>query len=116
MKSEEKTLFATVAVAIFLIWFFKPKGGFGLKKESTSLTDKYAEPQLAMDGVHDIKENAVTGLTAMREAIDNKEPKRELDKLKDIILKEYGVKIMISTSTHKLRAMSKDGKVIAEET
>ena len=52
----------------------------------------------------------------MREAISNNESKKELDKLSSMILQDYGVKIMISKKTGLLRAMSKEGKVITEET
>ena len=52
----------------------------------------------------------------MREAIDNKECKKELDKLSSMILQDYGVKVMMNKKTGLLRAMSKDGKVISEET
>ena len=52
----------------------------------------------------------------MREAIDNKESKKELDKLSSMVLQDYGVKVMINKKTGLLRAMSKDGKVISEET
>jgi hypothetical protein len=52
----------------------------------------------------------------MREAMDNNESKAELDKLSGIIFKDYGVKIMPNKKTGLLRAMSKKGKVLAEET
>ena len=52
----------------------------------------------------------------MREAIDSKESKKELDKLSSMVLQDYGVKVMINKKTGLLRAMSKDGKVISEET
>lgn len=119
MKDEEKTLLITVTLAIFLVWFFKPKGGFGLSQEKeTSVSGgggKYDEPKLAMDGVHEDKENAVTSITAMREAINDKISKKELDRLRDMINQDYGLKIAIHKSTGKLRVMSKQGKLVAEE-
>ena len=51
----------------------------------------------------------------MRDAINNGESAKELDKLKNVILAENGIKIMINKKTKKLRAMTKTGKVIAEE-
>ena len=51
----------------------------------------------------------------MREAINSKENKKELDKLSSMIFQDYGVKIMANKKTGLLRAMSKDGKVIAQE-
>lgn len=115
MKDEEKTLFITVAVSIFLVWFFKPKGGFGLKTEVKESVGKYEEPKLAMDGIHENRENAVTSITAMREAINDNIPKRDLDKLREMITQDYGLKIAIHKSSGKLRVMSKEGKVLAEE-
>jgi hypothetical protein len=51
----------------------------------------------------------------MRDAINNRESAKELDNLKNMILKESGIKIMISTKTKKMRALDKKGNVIAEE-
>ena len=51
----------------------------------------------------------------MRDAINNGESARELDSLKNMILQENSIKIMINKKTKKLRAMKKDGSVIAEE-
>jgi hypothetical protein len=112
MNKETKTLFITVAVALGLLWFFKPKG---TKLSKTLDGSKYKEPKLASDDLKKAKEDAVVGLQAMRDAIDANEPKRELDKLNSIILQDFGVKVMGNKKTGKLRAMSKDGKVLAEE-
>ena len=88
-----------------------------VKKSKKSLLDvKYAEPKQVSDTETKLKENAVIGLKAMREAIDSKESKKELDKLSSMILQDYGVKIMINKKTGLLRAMAKDGKVISQET
>lgn len=112
MGKEEKTLLITVAVALGLIWFFKPKSKGG---DSSSSTNKYEAPKVANEDNKKSKEDAVIGLQAMRDAIDNKEPKRELDKLNAMILQDYKVKITRSKTTGKLRAMSSEGKVLAEE-
>lgn len=112
MDKETKILLTTVAVALGLVWFFKPKSKGG---ESTSSTNKYEAPKLATEENKKVKDDAVIGLQAMRDAIDNKETKRELDKLNAMILKDYKVKITRSKTTGKLRAMSSEGKVLAEE-
>ena len=113
MNRETKTLFITLGGALLLIWLLRPKNSKGKK----GLLDvKYAEPKQVSDTETKLKENAVIGLKAMREAIDNKESKKELDKLSSMVLQDYGVKIMINKKTGLLRAMSKDGKVISEET
>ena len=93
MDKETKTLFITLGGALLLIWLLRPKSD----KSKKGLLD-------------------VNGLQAMREAINSKESKKELDKLSSMILQDYGVKIMPNKKTGLLRAMSKDGKVISEET
>jgi hypothetical protein len=113
MDKNTKTLFITLGGALLLIWLLRPKNSKG-KKELLDV--KYAEPKQVSDSETKLKENAVIGLKAMREAIDNKETKKELDKLSSMVLQDYGVKIMINKKTGLLRAMSKDGKVISEET
>jgi len=113
MDRNTKTLFITLGGALLLIWLLRPKNSKG-KKELLDV--KYAEPKQVSDTETKLKENAVIGLKAMREAIDNKETKKELDKLSSMVLQDYGVKIMINKKTGLLRAMSKDGKVISEET
>ena len=113
MNKETKTLFITLGGALLLIWLLRPKN----TKSTKGLLDvKYAEPKQVSDTETKLKENAVIGLKAMREAIDNKESKKELDKLSSMILQDYGVKVMINKKTGLLRAMSKEGKVISEET
>jgi len=113
MDKETKTLFITLGGALLLIWLLKPKSD----KSKLGLLDvKYAEPKQVSDKDTKLKENAVIGLQAMREAISSKESKKELDKLSSMILQDYGVKVMVNKKTGLLRAMSKDGKVISEET
>lgn len=111
MNKEVKTLLITLGVALGLIWIFKPKKDNAEK----SVNNKYAEPKKATEDVKKEKENAVVGLQAMREAINSGENKAELDKLSAIILKENGVKVLISKKTGLLKAMNKKGSVVAEE-
>jgi hypothetical protein len=111
MNKEVKTLLITLGVALGLIWIFKPKKDNAEK----SVNNKYAEPKEATEDVKKEKENAVVGLQAMREAINSGENKVELDKLSAIILKENGVKVLISKKTGLLKAMNKKGSVVAEE-
>lgn len=113
MDKNTKTLFITLGGALLLIWLLRPKNSKGTKE---LLDVKYTEPKQVSDTQIKLKENAVIGLKAMREAIDSKESKKELDKLSSMVLQDYGVKVMINKKTGLLRAMSKDGKVISEET
>jgi hypothetical protein len=121
MDKETKTLFLSIAVALGILWILKPKGTNIIGKEKSEETvnadgnDKYAEPKIASESNKKEKENAVIALQAMRDAIKNKEPKRELDRLNAMIIQDYGVKVLLNKKTLKLRAMSKEGKVLAEE-
>ena len=112
MYKETKTLFITLGGALLLIWLLRPKSD---KSKKGLLDVKYAEPKQVSDKDTKLKENAVIGLKAMREAIDSKESKKELDKLSSMITQDYGVKVMINKKTGLLRAMSKDGKIISQE-
>lgn len=113
MNKETKTLLITIGVALGILWLFRPK----LKaKDSSDLLDvKYGEPSVATKDDVSAKENATIGLQAMKDAIAGKESKKELDKLNAMILQDYGVKILVNKKTGKLRAMDKNGKVVAEE-
>lgn len=113
MNKEVKVLLVTLGVSLGLIWIFKPKKSD--KNGSVSSSDKYAEPKVASEDVKKEKESAIVGLQAMREAISAGESKTELEKLKGIILKEHGVKVLISKKSGLLRAMNKKGNVVAEE-
>ena len=111
MNKEVKVLLVTLGVALGLVWIFKPKKDSDVKLSE----DKYSEPKEATEDVKKEKENAVVGLQAMREAINSGEKKTELDKLSSMILKEQGIKVVISKKSGLLRAMNKKGNVIAEE-
>jgi hypothetical protein len=113
MNKTTKTLLISLAGAFALLYLLMPKKA----KAGTSTTTgmKYPEPKLADDKLVKDKENAVIGLEAMRSAIDNKESKAELNKLSSMIFQDYGVKVMPNKKTGLLRAMSKEGKVLAEE-
>jgi hypothetical protein len=116
MDKETKTLFITIALALGILWFLKPKGTNTLgMKETEDVEEKYSEPKVATESVKKQQEDAVVALQAMRDAINNREPKRELDKLNSMIFQDYGVKVLLNKKTLKLRAMSKSGKVLAEE-
>lgn len=116
MDKESKTLIASIAIGLVLLWVFKPKkNGSGDDKTDDVLVEKYQAPKVVAEDEKKLKDESVIGLKAMREAITNGESARELDKLKNMILQENGIKIMISKNTKKLRAMDKKGEVIAEE-
>ena len=113
MDRDTKFLLGSIGVAIVILVLLRNKN---TKSKKDLLNVKYAEPKQVEDSEIKDKENAVIGLKAMREAMDNNESKSELDKLSGIIFKDYGVKVMPNKKTGLLRAMSKKGKVLAEET
>ena len=113
MDKETKTLLITFGVAIIILWFTRPKGMKTSVKDMLGV--KYAEPKKASDNDLKAKESATVALQAMKDAIANKEPKKELDSLNAMILKDYGFKILVNKKTGKLRALDKSGKVVAEE-
>jgi hypothetical protein len=112
MNKTTKTLVISLVGAFALLYLLMPKNKKG---GASSTTAKYPEPKLADNKLVQDKENATIGLQAMRSAVDNKESKKELDKLSSMIFQDYGVKVMLNKKTGLLRAMSKDGKVLAEE-
>jgi len=114
MDKNAKTLFITLGGALLLIWMLRNKTSSVNTKELLDV--KYAEPKKVSDTESKLKENAVIGLKAMREALNNNENKKELDKLRSMVLQDYGINIMMNKKTGLLRAMSKEGKVIKEET
>jgi hypothetical protein len=114
MDRETKTLLVSIGIGLAILWIFKPKKN-GSTAEEEVIVDKYQEPKVVAEDDKKMKDDAVIGLQAMREAINNGENVRELDKLKSMILQENGIKIMINKKTKMLRAMKKDGSVIAEE-
>jgi hypothetical protein len=97
MDRETKTLLASIGIGLAILWIFKPK-----KNTSTSeevIVDKYAEPKVVAEDDKKIKDDAVIGLQAMREAINNGENVRELDKLKNMILQENGHSKLVGVNT-----------------
>jgi hypothetical protein len=115
MERETKVFFITVAVALGILWLTKPKTNSGTGNSKDLLDVKYKAPSVASASDTKAKEDAVVGMQAMKDAIANKESKTELNKLNSMIFQDYGVRVMINKKTSKLRAMSKEGKVIAEE-
>ena len=113
MDKETKTLLISIGIALGIIWLFKPKKSNNIDLNSDD--EKYKAPKVIEEDEKKLKDDAVVGLQAMRDAINNRESAKELDKLKNVILSENGIKIMINKKTKKLRAMTKTGKVIAEE-
>lgn len=113
MNKTTKTLLVSLVGAFALLYILMPKKKKLEGAESSAM--KYAEPKVADDKLIKDKENAVIGIQAMRSAVDNKETKANLDELASIIFKDYGVKVVLNKKTGLIKAMSKDGKLLAEE-
>ena len=116
MDKEVRNLLIVSGLAIVILWVVAKKS----KKndEVVSVEDKnskYSAPKVADGTKQKEQENAVIGLQAMRDAINSGENKTELNKLSAMILKDNGIKVVISKKNGLLRAMNKSGKVIAEE-
>ena len=96
MGKEEKTLLATIGIALAILWIFKPKKSANSKedKKDDVLVEKYQAPKVVEEDEKKLKDEAVVGLQAMRQAINDGQPARELDKLKNMILQENRGKLM----------------------
>lgn len=110
MDKETKTFLLALGLGLVILVLTRPK-----KSSDSKIDNKYAAPKEADSTLQKQREDSFVALQAMRDAINNKEKPEALNKLKDMILKEYGLKVMINKSTKKLRALDKSGKVIAEE-
>ena len=120
MDRETKSFIVVIGIGLVILWIFRPKknsnsDGFFNSDGKEDVDNKYLAPKEVKEDDKKLKDDAVVGLQAMRDAINSGETAKELDKLKNLILQENGIKIMISKSTKKLRAMDKKGNVIAEE-
>lgn len=112
MNKDTKILLISIAGALGILWLFRPKKS-GTASDSSET--KYSAPKLADASQKQDKENAVIGMQAMRDAINAKESQVNLEKLTKMITKDYNVKVAISKTTKKLKAMNMKGDVIAEE-
>jgi hypothetical protein len=110
MDKETKTFLLALGLGIVILLVTRPK-----KATDKKPIEKFASPKEADSTLQKQKEDSIIALQAMRDAINNKETPEALNKLKDMIFKEYGLKVMINKSTKKLRALDKSGKLIAEE-
>ncbi len=115
MNRETKTLLASIAVALAILWIFKPKKQSDSSETEGKEDSKFKMPKVLEDDKKKVQDNAVIGLQAMRDAINSGESSGELNKLKNLILKDYGIKVLINKTTKKLKAVDKKGNTIAEE-
>jgi len=110
MEKETQSFLVVIGLVLGLLWITKPKAN-----KDSSDSNKYLNPKVMSKAEASAKENASIGLKAMREAIKSGEPAKELDKLKSIILQDYGLRTLISKTTGLLKITDKSGSVILEE-
>lgn len=113
MDRETKVFFLTITAALAIIWLTRPK----LKQDpALDASDfKYKAPEEATPKDTKQREDAIVAMQAMKDAIAAKESKKSLAKLAAVIYQDYGIKIMVNQKNQKLRALTKEGKIIAEE-
>ena len=113
MDNQTKKLLIVIGVAIVILWVSKPKNNMvdSMRKKGSS---KFEAPKTLDSKIAEQQHNGTIGLQAMREAIENGETKKELDKLNRMLLNESGVKVY-TMSNGKLCARNRKGKTIAKE-
>lgn len=107
MDKDTKTLLLALGLGFVILFLTRPK--------KDNLEDKYSKPKEADSKLQKDKENAVISIQAMREAIKNGEDAKSLNKLKDMILQDYNIKIVMNKKNQSLKALNKEGKLIAQE-
>lgn len=113
MDNETKNILKILGVAVVVLYLFKPRKKL---KSKFNLKNKTEAPSVAKaDSSEKEYENAVISLKAYRSAINNNEPKSELDKLNMELIKDYGIKVFICKKSGKLTARNSQGKDIAKE-
>lgn len=118
MDNETKKLLGVVGVALILLWLFKPKNSImsspSLKGDGGGGSGKYAAPKMLDPKEAKEQHDAYVGIQAMRDAVENGESRKELEKLNRMIFNEHGVKVYVMTNG-KFCARNRKGKTIAKE-
>ena len=111
MDNETKNILKILGVAVVVLYLLKPR-----KKSKSDLEKRVEAPSVAKgDSSEKDYENAVISLKAYRSAVNNKEPKSELDKLNTELIKEYGIKVFRCKNSGKLTARNSKGQDVAKE-
>lgn len=113
MDNQTKKLLIVVAIVIGVLWISKPKNNMvdSMRKKGSNKLDA---PKTLDSDIAKQQHNGTVGIQAMRQAIENGETKKELDKLNRMLLNENGVKVYVM-SNGKLCARNRKGKTIAKE-
>ena len=114
MDNQTKKLLIVLGVTIIILWISKPKNNLIDSSKNIGGNNKLSAPKTLDSNLAEEQHNGTIGIQAMREAIENGEPKKELDNLNRILLSENGVKIYVMTNG-KLCARNRKGKTVAKE-
>lgn len=111
MDNETKNILKILGVAVVVLFLLRPR-----KKPKSKLKQGVEAPSVAKsDSSEKDYENAVISLKAFRSAINNNEPKSELDKLNTELIREYGIKVFSCKKSGKLTARNSKGQDVAKE-
>jgi hypothetical protein len=116
MDRETGNILKVVAVAIVILWLFKRKKNKSIvESDDNSGANAVAPPKTSQSSEDVEYDNAVISITAFRNAINSGEPQSELNKLNEITMKDYGIKVSKCKNSGKLTARNKKGNDVAKE-
>lgn len=111
MDNQEKTLLITVALAILILYIARPKRNL---LDSKDKSKKTSPPKTMTQESSKNNNDGSVIISAMRQAITDDIPQKEIDALNEIFLKEYGLKVFFGADK-KLVAKDKSGKIVTRE-
>mgnify|MGYP003131699358 FL=1 len=121
MDKETKNILKILGVAVLILYLFRPKNKdaqVSKRKNRTSakvnLKNSLSAPKQEIDEDKQFKD-AVISIKAVRKAINNNEPDKEVEKLNRILIKDYGIKVFKCKDSDKLIARDTKGNEIAKE-
>ena len=109
MDNQTKTLLITAGLVVLILYIARPKNN-----QLDVTTNKLAPPKKISKEVTQKNDDAKIMIDAMRSALTANEPQSEIDKLNNVFLQEYQMKVFFAAD-QKLVAKNKDGKIIARE-
>lgn len=111
MDNQTRTLLITVALAVLILYVARPKNSLLNSKTASSKT---APPSTMSDKDNIENKNGQIAISAMREALNDNLPQREIDKLSALLFSKYKLKVLFGENK-KLIAKNLNGKIVARE-
>jgi hypothetical protein len=112
MKNKQlNTLLITFGIAVVILYIARPKNNL-LNSKKPPL--KVAPPKTVKSDIDESNKNGMIIIDAMRNAIKDKIPQKEVDMLQKSFLKEYSLKVFFGEEG-KLIAKNNKGKIVARE-